>query len=219
MSAAPRLAVFDCDGTLVDGQAGVCDAMAQAFAAQHLPAPDPRAVRRSVGLSLGQAITTLMPGVEPMLLAALVDSYKQAFRAARERGDLVEPLFDGLHGVLDGARARGWLLGVATGKSRRGLDHCLAGHGLTQHFATLQTADHHPSKPHPAMLAAALEEAMVAPQDAVMIGDTVYDMSMAAALGVRAIGVAWGYHEAAELRRAGAQAVAATPEHLLELLP
>lgn len=132
---------------------------------------------------------------------------------------LEEPLFEGIAEVLETLAARGWTLGVATGKSDRGLDHCLATHGLSSLVATRQTADRHPSKPHPAMLEAALAEAGATPGEAVMIGDTQYDIAMARSAGVRAIGVAWGYHEAAELIAAGADAVADTPAHLLELLP
>jgi phosphoglycolate phosphatase len=213
-----RLAVFDCDGTLVDGQAEVCRAMDAAFRACALPAPDHHAVRRIVGLSLPQAMRLLAPAGNAELHQELDRSYREAFRAAREAGQLVEPLYDGIAALLDRLDTAGWLLGVATGKSRRGLEHCLATHGLTGRFVTLQTADAHPSKPHPAMLEAALAEAGVSAAAAVMIGDTGYDIAMAQAAGVRAIGVDWGYHSAEELHAAGAQAVARDPEHLGELL-
>ncbi|MEY4239138.1 MAG: hypothetical protein RL339_1739 [Pseudomonadota bacterium] len=213
-----RLAVFDCDGTLVDGQAAVCDAMDAAFAAHGLPTPDRHLVRRSVGLSLPQAVRTLLPEADEELRQGLDQSYRHAFRAAREAGQLVEPLYTGIRELLDGLRADGWLLGVATGKSDRGLEHCLAMHGLSGHFVTLQTADRHPSKPNPAMLDAALFEAGAMPESAVMIGDTAYDMVMAVNAGVRALGVDWGYHTPAELAAAGAETVARDPLHLLELL-
>lgn len=213
-----RLAVFDCDGTLVNGQAGVIAAMLAAFAGEGLAAPDPRHVRRIVGLSLAQAVARLAPTTSAGQRARLVESYKDAFRAAREAGELVEPLYPGIHALLDHLRDTGWTLAVATGKSRRGLEHCLAMHGLSAHFASLQTADHHPSKPHPAMLEAALDECLIGPEGAVMIGDTVYDIEMGAAAGVRALGVGWGYHEAGELLAAGAEAVAADTTHLQELL-
>lgn len=216
--SAVRLAVFDCDGTLVDGQADICAAMDEAFASLGLPLPDRQTVRRVVGLSLPQAMRRLVPNLEPLLHNALVDSYKQAFRTARAEGRLAEPLFDGIRPLLDDLRARGWALAVATGKSDRGLTHCLAAHGLSDHFISLQTADRHPSKPHPAMLEAALAEAMAQADDAVMIGDTSYDMAMAVAAGVRPIGVAWGYHAPDELRAAGAVAVAQTPNELMEML-
>ncbi|MDE2303824.1 MAG: HAD-IA family hydrolase [Sphingomonadales bacterium] len=213
-----RLAVFDCDGTLVDGQAPVIAAMAAAFASLALPAPDPQAVRRSVGLSLPQAMRLLLPEADGALHAAASEAYKHAFRAARAAGTIEEPLFAGIAPLLERLARAGWLLGIATGKSARGLAHCLAAQGIDRHFMTLQTADHHPSKPHPAMLEAALAEAMAAPDEAVMIGDTRYDMAMARAAGVRAIGVAWGYHEARELREAGAEAVAEDPARLEVLL-
>ncbi len=213
-----RLAVFDCDGTLVDGQAAVCDAMDAAFAAHGLPAPDRHLVRRSVGLSLPQAVRALLPDADETLQQGLDHAYRTAFRTAREAGQLVEPLYAGVRELLDALRDDGWLLGVATGKSDRGLEHCLATHGLSRHFVTLQTADRHPSKPHPAMLDAALFEAGALPQHAVMIGDTAYDMVMAVGAGVRALGVDWGYHTPAELTEAGAEAVARDPRHLLELL-
>ena len=213
-----RLALFDCDGTLVDGQAGVVNAMEHAFAAVGLPAPDRHQVRRIVGLSLPQAIRRLAPDASDEQRSAADAAYREAFRTARESGALVEPLYDGIAELLRTLDQRGWLLGVATGKSRRGLDHCLAMHGLTDLFVTLQTADSHPSKPHPAMAIAALAETGVAAADCVMIGDTQYDMAMAVAAGLHAIGVDWGYHRADELRAAGAEAVAVDPAQLGELL-
>lgn len=213
-----RLALFDCDGTLVDGQAGVCNAMDAAFADVGLSAPDRHLVRRIVGLSLPQAIRQLAPDSPEDLRAAVDTAYRERFRAAREGGSLVEPLYDGIADLIASLGVAGWTLGVATGKSQRGLQHCLATHGLTRHFATLQTADHHPSKPHPAMVLAALAETGAEPKDCVMIGDTVFDIAMAKAAGVRALGVDWGYHTAQELLHAGAEAVARDPAHLGELI-
>ncbi len=213
-----RLALFDCDGTLVDGQAGVCNAMEAAFADAGLPAPDRHQVRRIVGLSLPQAIRLLTPDSDEQLCGAIDAAYRKHFRMAREAGQLVEPLYDGMAELVARLSASGWILGVATGKSQRGLEHCLAAHGLSAHFATLQTADHHPSKPHPAMITAALAETGADPDQTVMIGDTVFDMAMAQAAGVRGIGVDWGYHAAAELLGAGAVAVAANPAQLEELM-
>lgn len=213
-----RLAVFDCDGTLCDGQAAVCEAMEAAFAARGLTAPERSAVRRIVGLSLPQAIGHLAPDAESELLDALVEAYKRAFRQSRLDGTLHEPLFDGIADLVAGLSASGWMLGIATGKSGRGLSSTLATHGLSAHFFTLQTADRHPSKPHPSMLEAAMAEAMATPDTTVMIGDTAYDMEMARACGVRALGVGWGYHTAEELRAAGAEQVAATAAELREML-
>ncbi|MXP25744.1 HAD-IA family hydrolase [Altererythrobacter indicus] len=213
-----RLAVFDCDGTLVDGQAAVCTAMECAFAENALPAPDRHDVRRIVGLSLPQAIRLLAPFAESETQANIVEAYKSAFRQARLEGSLREPLFDGIEALLRDLHKTGWVLGVATGKSDRGLKSCLATHGLSDLFTTLQTADRHPSKPNPEMLEAAMAEGFALAPDTVMVGDTVYDIEMAKAIGVRAIGVSWGYHEEAELLAAGAVAVAQNATELGELI-
>lgn len=220
MTVRPRtkLAVFDCDGTLSDGQAAVCAAMEEAFAEAGRSAPPRAQIRRIVGLSLPQAIRALDPDASAETQTATVDAYRQSFFRAREEGRLAEPLFGGIDDLLRMLHAQGWTLGVATGKSDRGLKSCLVTHGVFDLFVTLQTADRHPSKPNPAMLQAAMAEAGAAPADTVMIGDTVYDIAMAQAAGVRAVGVAWGYHEAGELLAAGAEAVAETPAELGELL-
>ena len=213
-----RLAVFDCDGTLVDGQADVCAAMDQAFAAQGLAAPDRHLTRRMVGLSLPEAMRKLLPAGDPAVHDALAAHYRDAYRARRTAGVLDEPLFEGIAALLERLRAAGWLLGVATGKSDRGLAHCLATHGIAAQFVTLQTADRHPSKPHPAMLEAAMAAVGASPSETAMIGDTSYDVAMARAAGVRAIGVAWGYHPPAELVGAGAHAIADDAVALFDLL-
>ncbi|ANY19934.1 5'-nucleotidase [Tsuneonella dongtanensis] len=213
-----KLAVFDCDGTLVDGQAPVCEAMEIAFAGAGLTPPDRHAIRRIVGLSLPQAVRQLAPHAPAERVVAAVEGYKTAFRTSREQGRLEEPLFDGMEALLRALLADGWALAVATGKSDRGLAACLAGHGIADLFVSLQTADRHPSKPHPAMLEAALVEAGATADDAVMIGDTTFDIAMAGAAGVRAIGVDWGYHAASELIAAGAAAVARDTRELKDLL-
>ena len=204
-----RLAVFDCDGTLSDGQANICRAMEAAYRAGGLPVPPRAAIRNIVGLSLVEAVAVLSPGADEERHRALAADYKAAFFRMRAAGELdVEPLYDGLAETIDALAADGWMLGIATGKSDRGLAHLLAHHGLADRFVTLQTADRHPSKPHPSMLEAAMAEAGAQDYTTVMIGDTSYDMAMARAAGVRAVGVAWGYHDEATLRAAGAHAIA-----------
>ena len=202
-----KLAVFDCDGTLVDGQADVLWAMAHAFDQADQPQPDPARVRRMVGLSLPVAIRALAPEAADNIQRDLIEFYKAAFRDRREQGLLEEPLYEGIHDLLHSLHREGWLLAVATGKSDRGLQACLASHGLNELFISLQTADRHPSKPHPAMLEAALFEAGVDASDAVMIGDTSYDIVMGQSAHVRTIGVAWGYHSPAELSSNGADVI------------
>lgn len=213
-----RLAVFDCDGTLVDGQADVIWAMRRAFERARLTPPDDSLVRRMVGLSLPVAIRELAPDLDAGQQQSVVEFYKSSFRARREEGLLDEPLFDGIEELLRSLHAQGWALAVATGKSDRGLAACLAGHGLTDLFTSLQTADRHPSKPHPAMLEAALFEAAAQPAQAVMIGDTTFDIDMARAANVASIGVAWGYHPPGELIAAGADQVAGDVAELGRML-
>jgi phosphoglycolate phosphatase len=204
-----RLAVFDCDGTLVDSQANICRSVEEAFARAKLDPPGRDAIRRIVGLSLTEAMAALLPDADADFHARLAADYKAVFFQLRTSGAMdTEPLYDGIAELIETLDAQGWLLGVATGKSDRGLAHILAHHGLDRRFVTLQTADRHPSKPHPAMLEAAIAEAGAAPETSVMIGDTSYDMAMARAAGARALGVAWGYHPADELIAAGAHAVA-----------
>jgi phosphoglycolate phosphatase len=148
----------------------------------------------------------------------MAEDYKLCFQAMRRRGAVAEPLFDGISEAIAALDADGWLLGVATGKSDRGLDFCLTHHGIAGRFATLQTADRHPSKPHPSMLLQAMADAGAGPATTAMIGDTSYDIAMAKTAGALAIGVAWGYHRADELLAAGADHVALTPRDLANIL-
>ncbi len=213
-----RLAVFDCDGTLIDSQANICVAMEEAFAQSGIVAPTRASIRRIVGLSLVEAVAALLPEAEDALHAHVAADYKRAFQAMRANGLVDEPLFEGIAELLDALRDDGWSLGVATGKSDRGLAHVLNHHGLTGHFISLQTADRHPSKPHPSMVRTAMADAGAGPDNTVVIGDTSFDIEMAHNAGARAVGVSWGYHDSADLLRAGAHAIARRPHDLTALL-
>lgn len=203
-----RLAIFDCDGTLVDSQHNIVAAMAGAFESAGLPAPSRAQTLSIVGLSLLPAVEALLPGEPAALHIHVAEGYKAHFQEMRARGELGEPLFDGIADVLDRLEGEGWLLGIATGNSDKGLRHCLECHGIFHRFVTVQTADRHPSKPHPSMIELAMAEAGAAPEATLMIGDTSYDMEMARAAGVQALGVGWGYHTPDLLFRAGAHSVA-----------
>lgn len=213
-----RLALFDCDGTLIDSQSNIYLAMEAAFARSGIAAPSRATIRRVVGLSLVEAVAMLLPEAEGALHEEIAADYKRAFQGMRAEGLIDEPLFDGITELLGRLRDDGWLLGVATGKSDRGLALALAHHGLTDRFVTLQTADRHPSKPHPSMVEAAMAEAGSSPAHTVVIGDTSYDMTMALNAGTRALGVAWGYHDIAELRASGAHDVARRPADVAALM-
>ncbi|MCX7558715.1 HAD-IA family hydrolase [Sulfitobacter sp. F26204] len=197
MSDGLRLVIFDVDGTLVDSQRDIVAAMEVAFAAVARPMPQRSEVLGVVGLSLDVIFPRLAPDLPADAHLQMCEAYKAAYIDMRARTGVKKssPLYPGAIEMLRRLHAMPEiLLGVATGKSRRGLDKLIEGHGLQGLFVTQQVADHHPSKPHPSMILQAMAETGIAPQDTVMIGDTSFDMDMAAAAGVRGIGVEWGYH-------------------------
>lgn len=202
MTAAVRLIIFDVDGTLVDSQADIVASMTSAFQGVGLPVPERAKILSIVGLSLDVAIPILAPGQSRATFDQMIEGYKAAYLTLRasQGTQNSSPLYPGIREVLGELNAvPEFLLGVATGKSRRGLDALLEGHQMTGLFLTQQVADHHPSKPHPAMVLTAMAETGVAAENAVMIGDTEFDIAMAQAAGVRSIGVSWGYHTADRL--------------------
>ena len=213
-----RLAVFDCDGTLVDTESGIVRSMNRAFASEGLDAPDADRVRHVVGLSLLESVRELLPKGSPELHETLVKAYREAYFELRQQPEFQQDLFPGTLEVFDALHERGILLGIATGKSRRGLDTTLDLHGIRARFATLQTADDAPSKPHPGMVVQAMEETGSKPGETIFLGDTVFDMQAAAHARATAIGVAWGYHPTEELQRAGAAMVIEQYPELLSWL-
>ncbi len=204
MSAPLRLVLFDVDGTLVDSQGSILAAMKASFQALSLPVPDRKAILSIVGLSLPKAMAQLAPDRSDADQTRLVEGYKQVYHAHRlEQGVANSPLYPGARQAIEVLHAiPEVLLGVATGKSQRGLDALIEGHGLERYFVTRQVADHHPSKPHPSMIDTARADTGVDAANTVMIGDTRFDMDMAAAAGVSGIGVTWGYHDRAALSAA-----------------
>ncbi len=212
-----QLLIFDVDGTLVDSQDVIVESQRRTFLAHDLPVPDRKTALSVVGLSLREAFTALVGADGP--IGSMAEHYKNAFSDLRADPAHQAPFFPGAREIVAryGADER-FLLGVATGKSRRGVRHLFDRAGWHDLFVTTQTADDHPSKPAPDMIYAALAETGVAPEDAVMIGDTTFDMTMARAAGVRAIGVSWGYHETTALTQAGAEQVIDSFEELDALL-
>lgn len=212
-----RLVVFDVDGTLVDSQHLIVAAQGVAFGELGLPAPERRVALSVVGLSLPQAFRRLVGEDGP--IAELSEAYKLAYNRLRLDPAFEEPLFPGMGDLLDRLQANPEVvLGIATGKSRRGVDRLIEHYGWQGRFVTTQTADDAPSKPDPAMLHQAMMEAGTEPGRTVMIGDTTYDISMAVAAGVAPIGVAWGYHAPGTLYRAGAVTVVESAAALEPLL-
>jgi len=196
-----RLVIFDVDGTLVDSQTEIVAAMIGAFAAEAIAMPDRAEVLSIVGLSLDEAFLQLCPDSDAAMRTRLIDGYKATFAGLRAENKEMGPLFPGARDVLCELRAHdNVLLGVATGKSRRGLDKVLERHDLQGVFHSEQVADHHPSKPNPSMILTALNELGVEARATAMVGDTTFDMDMGRAAGVHTVGVSWGYHPANNLR-------------------
>jgi phosphoglycolate phosphatase len=214
-----RLAVFDCDGTLVDSAANIHRALGDAFDENGLETPPVERSRKVIGLSLVQAIAALVPEEDVARHIAVAESYKGHFQRARFEGRVEEPLFDGIPELLDALESEGWLLAVATGKSDRGLKLCLECHNYAARFMSLQTADRHPSKPNPSMVLQAMADAGASPDTTIVIGDTAFDMGMAVNAGATAIGAGWGYHDTEEMMAAGAVGVADTPADVLRFVP
>jgi phosphoglycolate phosphatase len=200
------LAVFDVDGTLVDSRASIAEAMAGAFTTLGLAPPDYDAVRAIVGMSLGPAIAALAPGADAGDLARLKQEYVAAFARRRAAG-LRDPLYDGAEELLRELRGQGWLMAVATGKSRAGVTSIFDAHGLADLFDSIHCADDGPGKPDPYMLKCGMAAFGAAPARTIMIGDTSHDMSMARAAGVYAQGVDWGFHTEDEMIAGGAHHV------------
>jgi phosphoglycolate phosphatase len=218
-----RLVLLDVDGTLVDSLYNICTAMDLACSWLKIPAPPHAHMRRGIGLSLIEAVAQAVPDQPASVHERLAEAYKDAFVEQRARPDHQEHLFPGTIEVLAALDAEGWLMGLATGKSRRGVDSFIERHGFHQRFVTIHTADDGPGKPDPAMILSALANTGCSPQDTVMVGDTTYDMAMARSARVGAIGVPWGSHPVSDLRQAGAQEIlddfAGLPAAVRALIP
>ncbi|WP_417782279.1 HAD-IA family hydrolase [Terasakiella pusilla] len=202
-----QLAIFDCDGTLVDSQHSIIKAMDLTCETYGLDKLTRDSIRRVVGLPLEIAMTNLFEGRTQPICNEMAECYRTHFRSMRLNDEVEEPLFPGTVEALNALEADGWLLGVATGKAMRGLIPTLETHNLEKRFVTLQTACRAMGKPHPEMVEKALDETGVNAQNAIVIGDTTYDIHMASNANVKSIGVAWGYHEPDELMDAGAVCV------------
>jgi phosphoglycolate phosphatase len=190
-----ELIVFDWDGTLMDSAGAIVASLQGACSDLGLPVPSEEGARYVIGLGLADAMTHILPDVDPSMYPTIAERYRDHFL----RHDPDTTLFAGATELIAHLHGSGFLLAVATGKSRRGLDRSLAATGLKQYFHATRCADEGFSKPHPGMLEALMAELDVAPERALMIGDTSHDMKMAQAASVPRLGIAHGAHAKAEL--------------------
>lgn len=190
--------IFDWDGTLCDSVQRIADCLQLAAQDHQLPVPDLEAAREIVGLGMREALEQLFPGIASDLILGLRDSYAGHF----VREDAVpSPFFPGAREALERLREEGFILAVATGKSRRGLDRVLAKLEMSNFFHATRCADETASKPDPLMLESLLAERGLKPDKSVMIGDTVYDMAMAQQIDMPRLAVSYGAHDAQRLLR------------------
>lgn len=210
-----ELLVFDWDGTLMDSAGEIVGAMQQAIQGVGLPERTPRQLRQLIGLGFDDVLARLFPDMDPQRVRARIEDYRRRYyRPGRSRAQLFAPVRD----TLETLRGSGYTMAVATGNSRRGLDAAMQATDTHGYFAFTRCADESVPKPAPAMMEDILLRSATWPENALMIGDTEYDIAMARAAGVEAAGVACGVHDAARLRRAGAvvvlDSVAQLPEWL-----
>lgn len=193
-----RLLVFDWDGTLMDSLDKIINSMQAAALDVGCELPLREEVRDIIGLGLMEAVVQLFPTLEPATQEGLAKRYRQHFLL---ENTTPSPLFPEAREVLQHLTGQGYLLGVATGKSRRGLNQSLVASGLQDYFQATRCADETFSKPHPEMLLQLMDELGVRPAETLMIGDTEYDMEMAGNAGAYALGVSYGVHPCDRLSR------------------
>jgi phosphoglycolate phosphatase len=213
-----KLALFDCDGTLVDSAALIHEVMARTFVHFGYDRPDVSLTKSIIGLTLDIAIARMQgkPHVDDEAIA-MTAHYKAIYTDVRDEPGMDVVLFDGIKPLIQTLAGRDEILiGAVTGKSRRGLVHVLEKHGFAPHFIVSRTADDCPSKPHPAMVAECCSETGMNAADTIVIGDAIYDMQMAKAAGATAVGVSWGYASVDDLVAAGADSIAYHPGDILK---
>jgi len=214
MPSAFELLVFDWDGTVVDSAGHIVASLHAACLDIGLPAPDERRSRYIIGLGLQDAMNYLLPDLPPADYPRLVERYRHHFLSGDQ---LVLPFRGITEGIAD-LHAQGFLLAVATGKSRRGLDRAFTDTGLGRYFHLSRCADEGFSKPHPDMLLTLMESLNVSRDRTLMIGDTTHDLEMARNAGVNAVAVSYGAHEKEELNALDPLACVASSEELIEWL-
>lgn len=189
------LIVFDWDGTLLDSAAGIAESIQEAARDLRLPVPARETASHVIGLGLQDSLRTAVPTLPVERYAEFAQAYRRHFRARQD----AMGLFPGVRELLQHLHAAGHRLAVATGKSRRGLEHALDATALREYFAATRCADETNPKPHPAMLLELMQQLAATRAEALMIGDTSHDLEMARSAGVDAVAVSYGAHVGASL--------------------
>ncbi len=208
------IVIFDWDGTLCDSIDHIVDAMRDTAAELSLESPPEEEIRNIVGLGLPEALARLFPRLDDADITSVAAAYSRHF-SSPDRAP--SRLFDGAMDTLLALRARGLELGVATGKSRKGLDRVLAGLGLSEFFEATRCADETHSKPHPRMLHEIMTVRSKSVDEVLVIGDSEYDLEMASNAGVRSVGVSFGVHDSERLAAHQPMAIVDTLPQLLDL--
>ena len=191
-----QLVIFDWDGTIMDSAHKIANCIKASAREVGVDEPTDEAAKSIIGLGLTEAMTVLFPALSTDKVAQIVEAYRYQFVTADATQQV---LFAGVEQGLQTLSDTGALLAVATGKSRAGLDRVFAELDINRHFVASRCADETRSKPHPQMLHELLEFTALEPQQCIMVGDTTYDMDMAANAGMHALGVGYGVHSEQQL--------------------
>jgi phosphoglycolate phosphatase len=213
-----RLAAFDLDGTLLDSANSIVSGVMACWEACGYPLPEPDNIRRIIGLPWEESVQRLLPGAGEAEFAEIRAYHESVARGERPKPVRDQSLFPGVVEMLDAVEEAGYLLAIITSRSGNRLSELLEAENIATRFVSLKTTDDGPGKPSPYLMLQTLNETGVDKRDAVMIGDTTFDILMACNAGTASIGVSWGVHEPHELRDAGAHQVAETMEELLPVM-
>lgn len=200
MLKKPALIVFDWDGTLMDSEAKIVGCMLAAATEAGLAPPQREDARGVIGLALREAVTTLFPGIDDASRERIIERYRHHYLVG---STIPSELFAGVKEMLQALSSQGYFMAVATGKGRRGLDQVMDEQGVRHLFDYTRCADETRSKPHPQMLWEIMDRLGVAPAETLMVGDTDYDLLMAANAGVPALAVGYGVQSRARLLACG----------------
>ncbi|QYJ84831.1 HAD-IA family hydrolase [Shewanella mesophila] len=210
-----ELVIFDWDGTLMDSVGKIVACMQQTATELNMMVPSETAIRDIIGLSMDEALNVLHPMACTKTREEMISVYRQQYLQLNKTPS---PVFDGAEELLLALKASGHALAVATGKARAGLDRVLTETGFSTHFQASRCADEAKSKPHPQMLNELLKQLNIAPEKAIMVGDSIHDLNMASNAGIDAIGVSYGAHTAKRLTEANPIAIVSSPLAMLPVI-